>query len=79
MKGPFAIVVGAALALLIVGMFFSIAPAIGGSAEEASPILGAKETMSLLNKTNVSSNHKNIGNVLVYNKSTMTYADQLTS
>ena len=36
MRGPFALVVGAGLALLIVGIIFSIAPTVGGSIGDAS-------------------------------------------
>ena len=36
MRGPFALVVGAGLALLIVGIIFSMAPTIGGSIGDAS-------------------------------------------
>lgn len=77
MRGPFGIVVAAALALLVIGLFFSVAPAIGGSAEEASPLLGVKEQITLLNRTNVSTNHRNIGNVVVYNETTCTNASRI--
>lgn len=36
MKGPFALVVGAGLALLIIGIIFSLAPTVGTSIEDTS-------------------------------------------
>lgn len=36
MRGPFALVVGAALALLVIGIIFSMAPTVGSSIEDAS-------------------------------------------
>ena len=71
MKGPFGLIVAAGLALLIVAIFFSLAPSVGGSIEEASPILGDAVTVALLNLTNVSTGHRNIGNVAVYNNSAL--------
>lgn len=35
MRGPFALVIGAGIALLIVGIIFSMSPTIGGSIEAA--------------------------------------------
>jgi hypothetical protein len=35
MRGPFALVVGAGLALLIIGIIFSLAPTVGGSIDDA--------------------------------------------
>ncbi len=37
MRGTFGIVVAAAMALLVVGILFSLAPSVGGSIENAQP------------------------------------------
>lgn len=46
MRGPFALVVGAGLALLIVGIIFSLAPTIGGSIDGAADTQGYAATNS---------------------------------
>ena len=47
MKGTFGIVVAAALALLIVGILFSLAPTVGGSVEEAAPDLAVNSSWNV--------------------------------
>ena len=78
MKGPFGLVVAAGLALLIVGILFSLAPTVGGSIDNGNPIIDDMITVALLNNTNVSTGHRNIGGVQVFNLSTMTAASELT-
>ena len=78
MKGPFGLVIAAGMAVLIVAIIFSLAPTVGGSIEDSNPTQGVVVTMALKNLTNVSSGHRNIGNVHVYNLSTMTTASELT-
>ena len=51
MRGPFAIVLGAALALLIIGVYFSLAPAVGGSIEAAQPTLGPNSSWNATHNT----------------------------
>lgn len=51
MRGTFGIVVAAALALLIVGILFSMAPIVGGSIEEAAPSLDVNSTWNTTHNT----------------------------
>lgn len=44
MRGAFGIVIAAALALLVVGILFSLAPTVGGEVEEAAPALGVNSS-----------------------------------
>jgi hypothetical protein len=46
MRGPFGLVVGAGLALLIIGIIFSLAPTVGSSIEDATPTLDAGSSWS---------------------------------
>ena len=45
--------VGAALALLIVGILFSLAPSVGGSIEDAQPALGAASSWNATHNTDL--------------------------
>ena len=51
MRGTFGIVVAAAMALLIVGILFSLAPTIGGNVEEASPTLAVNSSWNVTHNT----------------------------
>jgi len=53
MKGPFGIVIGMAIVLLIVGIVFSMAPTIGGSVEDAQPDLSATSSWNATANTNL--------------------------
>jgi len=53
MKGPFGIVIGMAIVLLIVGIVFSMAPTIGGSVEEAQPDLGVTSSWNATANTDL--------------------------
>lgn len=48
MRGPFGLVVAAGLALLIIGIIFSLAPTVGGSIDDA----GDAESFSVHNSWN---------------------------
>jgi hypothetical protein len=71
MRGPFGLVIAAGLALLVVAIFFSLAPTVGGSIDNGNPILGRITAVALLNDTPVAIGTRNIGNVLVSNASTL--------
>lgn len=47
MRGTFGIVIAAALALLVVGILFSLAPTVGGSVEEAAPDMGVNSSWNV--------------------------------
>ena len=51
MRGTFGIVVAAALALLVVGILFSLAPTVGGNVEEAAPALGVNSSWNVTHNT----------------------------
>ena len=51
MRGTFGIVVAAALALLIVGILFSLAPTVGGSIEGAQPTMGVNSSWNQTHNT----------------------------
>jgi hypothetical protein len=53
MRGTFGIVVAAALALLIVGILFSLAPTVGGNVEEAGPDLGINSSWNQTHNTDI--------------------------
>ena len=69
MKGPFGLVIAAALVVLVVGIFISLAPSIGGQIEAGSPLTDYRETMTLKNDTAIATEHRNIGAVTLSNKS----------
>ena len=54
MRGPFGLVIAAGLALLIVGILFSLAPTVGGSIEDAQPTLGAASSWNSTHNTDLS-------------------------
>ena len=78
MRGPFGLVVGLGIALLVVAIVFSLAPTVGGSIDDSNPNAEVVESVALYNYTNISVGHRNIGNVHVYNLSTMTTASELS-
>lgn len=51
MRGTFGIVVAAALALLVVGILFSLAPTVGGEVEEAAPTLSVNSSWNTTHNT----------------------------
>ena len=53
MKGPFGLVIAAALAVLIVGIVFSLAPSVGGSIEDAAPSLGTASSWNATHNTDL--------------------------
>ena len=53
MRGPFGLVIAAGLALLIVGILFSLAPTVGGSIEDAQPDLGAASSWNATHNTDL--------------------------
>jgi len=53
MRGTFGIVVAAALALLVVGILFSLAPTVGGSVEEAKPDLAPNSSWNSTHNTDI--------------------------
>ena len=53
MRGPFGLVIAAGLALLIVGILFSLAPTVGGSVEDAQPNLGAESSWNATHNTDL--------------------------
>ena len=53
MRGPFGLVIAAGLALLIVGILFSLAPTVGGSVEDAQPTLGTSSSWNATHNTNL--------------------------
>jgi hypothetical protein len=72
LKGPFGLVIAAGIVILVVAVLFSLAPSIGGEIDEGNPLLDYRETMSLINDTDVATEHRNIGSVIVSNKSDYT-------
>ena len=53
MKGPFALVLAAGMCLLIVGLYFSLAPTVGGSIEDAQPTLGVSSSWNATHNTDL--------------------------
>ncbi len=53
MRGPFGLVVAAGMALLIVGILFSLAPTIGGSVEDAAPDLDPASSWNATHNTDI--------------------------
>jgi hypothetical protein len=53
MRGPFGLVIAAGLALLIVGILFSLAPTVGGSVEDAQPALSPSSSWNATHNTNL--------------------------
>lgn len=53
MRGVFGIVIAAALALLVVGILFSLAPTVGGSVEEAAPAMGVNSSWNVTHNTDL--------------------------
>ena len=78
MKGPFGLVVAAGLAILVVAIVFSLAPTVGGSIEDSNPMTDVVVgPLTLYNETNVSTGHRNIGNVRIANNSDFAAAHTL--
>jgi hypothetical protein len=53
MRGTFGLVTAAAIALLVVGILFSLAPTVGGEIEEAGPDLGVNSTWNVTHNTDL--------------------------
>ena len=53
MRGPFALVTMGALALLILGVYFSLAPQVGGEVEEAAPDMGVNSSWNVTHNTDL--------------------------